>query len=873
MERDLSRYIWRHARWAHWAVFLVVVLTLPLMLLALDLPRQIVNEVIGNGAFAGGRRTAEVLRWTFTWPAFLGGQTVTLFKGFPVDARGYLLTLCAVLFGLVLVNMLVRLFVAWRANTLGERLIGRLRLDLFSGMLEVRPENEAALKASEPTKALVGEVDTIGQFMGRAVIRPFYCACVVGIGLIYILLQNVWLAVIAAGALVVEAIVIGALNRSADSLDRDIDGARKALTTRVAEMTDSLSAVRVHGTADYERTMLAKRIAGLAVPRRMAAWRRELIGIAPDTLRIVITVLFLLIGGFLAFQRMLNIGQLVAIILAFREMPQLVEEMSSWQALYSKAARIYARLVAQFPREKAIGADAEPQPLPPRFDHGAIELDNLTHIDRRGVPLLEPTSVELPLPDHIALVGGSNSGARSVAGIIGHEISRYGGTVRIAGAKLGSFSASACATRIAYVGPSPVIFPGTIRDNVIYGLRKASGGARDLNLEAAGATDADGLDDRVIDAMRVVGYQDEIYRLALDGFADKERQPALIERIVELRQAVQEELARAGATDLVAPFDPNLYNEHATIGENLLFGVPLGDTFREQNLATNPFVRSILEAEGLTKPLSEMGLAIAETMVEIFSDVPPGHSLFERFSFIAADDLPSYAALAARWKARRRNAETGNDRDRLLALPLTYIEPRHRLGLMDDGLRAQLLSARNSFMRLIPASLKPAVEFYDPAVLNRAAPLRDNLLFGRAAYGVAHASETVAMAMTTAIKRLGLERDVLRLGLDARIGPRERMLTKAQKTQIDLARCLVKRPDILVLDDALGEFDVNQRAVLLARLREAREGRTLLVTVPSLDEAAGFASKLLFDGSHLSKVIGPMGENSPLPTGAEAVQS
>ena len=54
-----------------------------------------------------------------------------------------------------------------------------------------------------------------------------------------------------------------------------------------------------------------------------------------------------------------------------------------------------------------------------------------------------------------------------------------------------------------------------------------------------------------------------------------------------------------------------------------------------------------------------MGAQIAETMTEIFRGLPPGHPLFEQFSFIGADELPEYEAILRRRARRNGRAASG----------------------------------------------------------------------------------------------------------------------------------------------------------------------------------------------------------------------
>ena len=75
------------------------------------------------------------------------------------------------------------------------------------------------------------------------------------------------------------------------------------------------------------------------------------------------------------------------------------------------------------------------------------------------------------------------------------------------------------------------------------------------------------------DLLRRIGMHEDIYRFGLSGTIDPDRDPELASRIVEARALLRRTIA-AGMADLVEPFDPERYNDQATVAENLLFGVP-----------------------------------------------------------------------------------------------------------------------------------------------------------------------------------------------------------------------------------------------------------------------------------------------------------
>jgi putative ABC transport system ATP-binding protein len=226
-------------------------------------------------------------------------------------------------------------------------------------------------------------------------------------------------------------------------------------------------------------------------------------------------------------------------------------------------------------------------------------------------------------------------------------------------------------------------------------------------------------------------------------------------------------------------------------------------------------------------------------MTEIFEGLPPGHSLFEQFSFVGAEELATFEAIL-RKRARGGGALTRDDRARLLSLPLAYIEPRHRLGLLDDGLRHRLVEARRPVGERLAAADPDGIDFYDPEKICAAAPLRDNLLFGRISYRVANAQARVAEAVSTIVREMGLLEDIERIGLDHQVGTAGRLLTPQERACVNLVRCLVKRPDILVLDGALAPFDEARGQKMTDVLFELSDGRSLFMVLPNDRQPGAF---------------------------------
>jgi putative ABC transport system ATP-binding protein len=265
----------------------------------------------------------------------------------------------------------------------------------------------------------------------------------------------------------------------------------------------------------------------------------------------------------------------------------------------------------------------------------------------------------------------------------------------------------------------------------------------------------------------------------------------------------------------------------------------------------NAYLRQILESQELMQPLAQVGRQIAETMVELFADLPAGHPFFEQYSFIDADDLPEFRNLLARI-GKDGAAMNAADRSKLMAVSMPYVEARHRLGLIDDELEQNVLKAREAFAENLPAPLIGAVDFYELDRYIAAATLQDNILFGRLVYGQAQAAERVLKVINDVLGTLGLRRDVVEVGLDFPVGIGGKRLSAAQRQKLDLARALIKQPDLLLLNQSTSLLDAAAQAKIMNNILKSRVGRGVIWVLSHPDHTRHFDRVLELVGGRVA---------------------
>jgi ABC-type multidrug transport system fused ATPase/permease subunit len=611
---------------------------------------------------------------------------------------------------------------------------------------------------------------------------------------------------------------------------------------------------------------------------------------------------FYAIGGYLVIEGSLSFGALVAVLAAYKDLAGPWNELLTQYQLQETARITYDQVVEQFDPAGLIDVSLQldpPEEVPPLS--GEVAIANLTFAEDERMRLLDSVNATFPVTTQLAIVGQSSSGKHELGMLLARLVAPTAGRITVGGTDIAGLHNAVVGRRIGYASSTPYIFAGTLRDNIFLGLKNRPLRARErdpaqarklaaslaearasgnieldpeadwLDLEAAGVADERALAKRCVELLRRVDFDEDVYGFGLRGRLDPQAQPEIAGRLLEARHALAQCLEEDSITHLVEPFDPEKYNTNASLAENLLFGTPVGPAFEFDQLASNTVVLRVLDKVGLTEDLVAMGAEVAQTMIELFADLPPDHEFFEQYSFISAGDLPDYQAILGRLgKAgqgvkggakggRAKSGEAGaptlkaEDRAKLLSLPFKLIAARHRLGLLDEALMGRVLEARKVFAADLPQSMRGQIEFFDTGRYNAAASVQDNVLFGKVAYGEAAAPTRVPSLITEVLDDLGLRDPITAIGLDFSCGSGGSRLSLAQRQKAALARALLKRPDLVILNEATTALDGPAQTKVMDGIRQECAGRGLVWVLHRSSLARNFERVLVMSEGKLAE--------------------
>jgi ABC-type multidrug transport system fused ATPase/permease subunit len=828
VDRNLHRYIIRRSlRPQVLLIAISFVLGLALNPFMLELQKRIINQAIGQ-------RNFNALLW-----------------------------LCGGFLGAVLANGALKYVKQNLEGYISETMLRDLRGELYNRILRFPLLHLKNTSTGQLVAMILGEVEDLGGYFGLALSTPaFHGAMLLGT-LGYMVFSNPWLALAAMVLFPIQMVFIRRLQRRVSALSRDRVRMVRGLSDRIQESVGGLQEIYANDTAAYEAGRFRHQLQRIFRVRLNIYNLKYLIKWINNFLEKFGQLVLLFVGGWLIIHRpeTFNLGALVAFLQAYGQLNEPWRELINFFQLKENARVKYEQVIANFDPPELRGEfprdDAVREPLPAltgAYDlrQTSVVLDGTTHA-------LDHLQLALAPRQHVALVGTAGSGKSTLALVLA-KLSGYTGTVLLDGADLAQLSPGVAGRAIGFVPADARLFTGSVLDNLVYGLRHRSARATEardgepgsppeewLDLSPLDVADGAGLVGAALEAVRLVGLEDDLFAFGLRSRVDPAQRPEVAERILATRRLVAARFAGEGQETAVEFFDRDRFSAYASIGENILFGHSSHAALALEQLAQHPHFRAVIAEADLEGPLLELGGGVARDMVEIFKDIAADNELFARFSLVTASELPEYAQVVARIGRGPLTDLAAADRDRLISLALRLIPARHRLGRIDEPFMAKVLAARRRFAETLPPDLAATFVPYDRERYFADGTLLENLLFGKVVATSSLGVKRVNAIVEEVLEGENLRGLVLEVGLDHHVGLFGGRLSPPQRQRVALARALIKRPEILILDGAMGALEPGERADLHQRVREVMKDRTVVAVVERPDLARLYDRVIVLD--------------------------
>jgi ATP-binding cassette subfamily B protein len=359
--------------------------------------------------------------------------------------------------------------------SVGERIIADLRRAVFAHVLTLSPEYFDSARTGEISSRLTNDTEQIRQVIGFGM-SMFLRNLLMMVGALALLFATsaklAALIVLGVPATLIPILVVGRRVRrlSRDNQDRVAD-----VSAHIDESLHEVRTVQAYGHEAHTRARFdhaAEAAYASGVHRiRVKAW----------LISLVMLIGFCAVGGILwigghdVFAGRISGGQLSAFVFYAAVVASGAGTISEVWGEIQRAAGATERLFELLDTRPVLAANTPVITLPERLA-GAIRFDDVqfAYPGRPQTPVLGAVSFSVDRGERVALVGPSGAGKSTIFALILRFYDPASGRILIDGADIRHCDPLALRRAIAIVPQDPVIFAGSVTDNVRFGRPEAT---------------------------------------------------------------------------------------------------------------------------------------------------------------------------------------------------------------------------------------------------------------------------------------------------------------------------------------------------------------------------------------------------------------
>jgi ATP-binding cassette subfamily B protein len=357
---------------------------------------------------------------------------------------------------------------------IGERVVADIRHAVFGHLLCLSPGFFEMQRTGEVISRLTSDVAQLESVLGTSVSLALRNTLLLSGGLVMLFLTSARLTALALIGIPFIVMPIVMLGRRVRRLSRASQDAIAEVGAYVDEAVHEIRIVQAYGHEPHDRAAFGARAEAAFVAARARIRRRALLIALVILLAFGAVGIVMWIGGHDILAGRITAGELSAFVFYSIIVASAVGAISETWGELQRGAGAAERILELLATEPAVRSPPDPQPLPLPA-RGEVSFENVTfhYPSRPDTPALDRLTLEVAPGEKLALVGPSGAGKTTVFQLLLRFYDPTSGTIRLDGVELARADLAGIRRRIAVVPQEPVIFAGTVSDNVRYGRPEA----------------------------------------------------------------------------------------------------------------------------------------------------------------------------------------------------------------------------------------------------------------------------------------------------------------------------------------------------------------------------------------------------------------
>jgi ABC-type multidrug transport system fused ATPase/permease subunit len=353
------------------------------------------------------------------------------------------------------------------ADRVSHRAVFHLRCDLYYKILRLSTSFFTRNQAGSIMSRLISDIQLAQNLVGTALTNIWMDAIAVIVVLYFLIRIDIPTTIIALASFPIYLFIFRRFSDEIRLTTRRMQDELAQMSGNASEKISGSLVVRAFGQERRERKKFvteSEKLFSVNVRRILVQSLNQMI---TGTLTGIAPLVVICYGGYRVITDHITIGELIAVTMYLAPLYLPLQRFSELNIVFANSMAALDRIFEILDEKPEIRS--RPDAVELEKIEGRVQFDRVRFNYSEGCPVLNDVSFTAEPNQKIALVGKSGSGKTTIISLIPRFYDISAGAILIDGQDVRDIKLRSLRRHIGMVLQDPVLFSGTIRENILYG--------------------------------------------------------------------------------------------------------------------------------------------------------------------------------------------------------------------------------------------------------------------------------------------------------------------------------------------------------------------------------------------------------------------